>query len=73
MGVCTGPTILVSAVSTRKIHKKVTIGQKRHGNGKKDHANSFVQFMEYFSKLKKAVGCFLVDFSPVPWDLLGSL
>jgi hypothetical protein len=28
---------------------------KRNGNGKKDHANSFVQFMERFSKLEKAV------------------
>ncbi len=35
--------------------KKTAIGQKRHGNDKKDHANSFVQFMECFSKLKKAV------------------
>ncbi len=36
-------------------HKKVTIGQTRHGNCKKDHSNSFVQFMEHFSKLEKAV------------------
>jgi hypothetical protein len=35
--------------------KKITIGQKCHGNGKKDHSNSFAQFMERFSKLKKAV------------------
>jgi hypothetical protein len=32
--------------------KKAAIGQKSHGNGKKDHANSFVQFMEFFSKLE---------------------
>jgi len=35
--------------------KKAAIGQKCHGNGKKDHANSFVQIMEHFLKLKKAV------------------
>jgi hypothetical protein len=35
--------------------KKLTVGQKHHGNGKKDHSISFVQFMERFSKLKKAV------------------
>ncbi len=35
--------------------KNAAIGQKHYGNGKKDHANSFVQFMEHFSKLKKAV------------------
>ncbi len=35
--------------------KKVTAGQKHHGNGKKDHSNSFAQFMECFSKLEKAV------------------
>ncbi len=35
--------------------KKAAIGQKCHGIGKKDHANSFAQFMERFSKLKKAV------------------
>jgi hypothetical protein len=35
--------------------KKAVIGQKCHGNGKKDHVNSFVQIMERFSKLKKAV------------------
>jgi hypothetical protein len=35
--------------------KKVTIGQKRRGNGKKDHSNSFAQFMECFLKLEKAV------------------
>ncbi len=35
--------------------KKVTVGQKCHGNGKKDHSNSFTQFMERFSTLEKAV------------------
>ena len=34
--------------------KKAAIGQKWHTNGKKDHANSFAQFIECFSKLKKA-------------------
>jgi hypothetical protein len=33
---------------------KAAIGSKHHGNGKKDHANSFAQFMERFSKLEKA-------------------
>jgi hypothetical protein len=36
-------------------HKKVIVGQKCYGNGKKDHATSFVNFMERFSKLEKAV------------------
>ncbi len=35
--------------------KKAAIGHECHGNGKKDHANSFVQFMECFLKLEKAV------------------
>jgi hypothetical protein len=34
---------------------KAAIVQKCHGNGKKDHANSFAQIIECFSKLKKAV------------------
>ncbi len=34
---------------------KAAIGVKRNGKGKKDHANSFAQIMEHFSKLKKAV------------------
>ena len=35
--------------------KKAAFGQKCHGNGKKDDANSFAQFMERFLKLEKAV------------------
>jgi hypothetical protein len=34
---------------------KAAVGPKRHSNDKKDHANSFAQFMERFSKLKKAI------------------
>ncbi len=34
--------------------RMIAIGQKCHGNDKKDHANSLMQFMERFSKLKKA-------------------
>ncbi len=39
----------------KSFNRKAAIGPKRHGDGKKDHANSFAQFMERFSKLKKAV------------------
>ena len=34
---------------------KAAVGQKRHGSGKKENANSFAQFMDRFSKLEKAV------------------
>ena len=39
----------------KSFNGKAAVGPKRHGNGKKDHANSFAQFMECFSKLKNAV------------------
>jgi hypothetical protein len=39
----------------KSFNGKAAIGAKRSDNGKKDHANSFAQFMERFSKLKKAV------------------
>ncbi len=35
--------------------RKAAVGQKRHGSGKKENANSFAQIMERFSKLEKAV------------------
>jgi hypothetical protein len=34
---------------------KAAIGQKRNGYNKKENANSFVQLMDHFSKLKKTV------------------
>ena len=34
---------------------KAAVGQKRHGNGKKESANSFAQIMDRFSKLEKTV------------------
>jgi hypothetical protein len=39
----------------KSFNGKAAAGAKRDGNGKKDHANFFAQFMERFSKLKKAV------------------
>ncbi len=39
----------------KSFNGKAAIGAKYNGKGKKDHANSFAQFMERFSKLKKAV------------------
>ncbi len=33
---------------------KAAVGPKRNGYSKKENANSFAQFMERFSKLKKA-------------------
>ena len=39
----------------KSFNGKVAVGAKYNGKGKKDHANSFVQIMERFSKLKKAV------------------
>ena len=39
----------------KSFNGKAAVGSKRHGNGKKDHANSFAQFMERISKLEKAV------------------
>ncbi len=39
----------------KSFNGKAAIGPKHHGNGKKDHTNSFMQFMECFSKLDKAV------------------
>ena len=34
---------------------KAAVGQKRHGNGKKESANSFAQIMDRFSRLEKTV------------------
>jgi hypothetical protein len=34
---------------------KAAVGQKRHGNGRKESANSFAQIMDCFSKLEKTV------------------
>ena len=34
---------------------KAAVGQKRHGSGKKESHNSFVQVVERFSKLEKAL------------------
>ena len=34
---------------------KAAVGQKRHGKGKKESANSFAQIMDRFSKLEKTV------------------
>jgi hypothetical protein len=39
----------------KSFNGKAAVGLKCHGNGKKDHANSFAQFMERCSKLEKAV------------------
>jgi hypothetical protein len=39
----------------KSFNGKATVGKKHNGKGKKDHANSFAQFMERFSKLEKAV------------------
>ena len=34
---------------------KAAVGQKRHGKGKAESANSFAQIMDHFSKLEKTV------------------
>ncbi len=39
----------------KSFNGKAAVGSKCHGNGKKDHANSFAQLMERFLKLEKAV------------------
>jgi hypothetical protein len=39
----------------KSFNGKAAIGAKHNGKGKKDHANSFAQIMECFSKLEKAV------------------
>jgi hypothetical protein len=39
----------------KSFNGKAAVGAKYNGKGKKDHANSFAQIMECFSKLKKAV------------------
>ncbi len=57
MGARTRPTIPVSAIGTLKkgFSGKAAVGQKRHGNGRKESANSFAQIMDRFSKLEKTV------------------
>ena len=61
MGARTWPTIPVSAkyekdgTLKKSFNGKAAVGAKYNGKGKKDHANSFVQIMERFSKLEKAV------------------
>ena len=39
----------------KSFNGKAAVGAKYNGKGKKDHANSFAQIMERFSKLEKAV------------------
>ena len=39
----------------KSFSRKAAVGQKRHGNGRKESANSFAQIMDCFSKLKKTV------------------
>ncbi len=35
--------------------RKAAVGQKRHGSGKKENSNSFVQIMDRFLKLEKTI------------------
>jgi hypothetical protein len=39
----------------KSFRRKATVGQKHHGNGRKESANSFTQIMDRFLKLKKTV------------------